>query len=73
METTVSLESLVGEREVARCLAVSLATIRRWRLIGGGPKYLKIGNSVRYRPSEVNRFLETRPILGGVSREVEHA
>jgi predicted DNA-binding transcriptional regulator AlpA len=73
METKMVLESLLSEREVARCLAVSLATIRRWRLLGGGPKYLKIGSSVRYQPSELKAYLESRPMGGGVPREVKHA
>jgi predicted DNA-binding transcriptional regulator AlpA len=63
----MTFESLLGEREVARHLAVSLATIRRMRLIGGGPRYLKIGSSVRYRPEDLRSYLDARPTGGGTT------
>jgi predicted DNA-binding transcriptional regulator AlpA len=62
MATT--LESLLDENEVARTLHVSLATIRRWRLLRIGPPFLKIGASVRYRPDDISAWLASRPTGG---------
>jgi predicted DNA-binding transcriptional regulator AlpA len=56
---------LMNEKEVAAHLAVSLATIRRWRLTGAGPKATKLGGLVRYKPSDVDDFLNQCPTLGG--------
>lgn len=64
-DDNTQFECLVGEREVARQFGVSLATVRRWRLVGGGPRYIKVGASVKYRPSELTAFLNTRPTGGG--------
>ena len=34
-------------------LQLSVASVRRWRLLRTGPKYLKIGTAVRYRREDV--------------------
>lgn len=53
-----SLEALLTEAEVAELLKVSLATIRRRRLLRQPPEVVKIGASVRYRPDSVRRLIE---------------
>lgn len=52
------------DHEVAEQVGVSVATIRRWRLQGLGPRYLKVGASVRYLPKDVDFFMQTRPSGG---------
>ncbi|MBZ5577380.1 MAG: helix-turn-helix domain-containing protein [Acidobacteriia bacterium] len=56
-----TLAPLLNEREVARIANLSIGTIRRWRLLRQGPKYLKIGSAVRYQPEDVSAWLESRP------------
>ena len=63
------LEQLLTEHDVARLLSVSVATIRRRRLLGQPPTWKKIGASVRYSPQSVSGFLESLPSGGG--REAE--
>ena len=60
-----TLESLLKESDVARITGLSLASVRRWRLFRQGPKYVKIGAAVRYRPEDVAAWLESRPSGGG--------
>lgn len=36
----------------------AIKTLQRWRVEGKGPKFLKIGKSVRYRMSDLNEFLD---------------
>ena len=55
------LQSLLNEYQVAETLAVSVATVRRWRTFGQGPKFLKLGASVRYRPEDLQAWLASRP------------
>jgi len=62
-ETTRALT----EREVAELLGLSVATLRAWRHRGKGPRFLRLGRSIRYLPSDVNDFVrasavDTRPI-----------
>ena len=50
---TSTLEELLTEHDVARLLKVSVATIRRRRLLRQPPVWVKIGASVRYKPAAV--------------------
>jgi predicted DNA-binding transcriptional regulator AlpA len=65
-----NLEALLNEHDVARITALSVASVRRWRLLGQGPKYLKIGAAVRYKPEDISAWLESRP-SGGNDLEVQ--
>jgi len=59
------LPILLNEFDVARVTGLSVASVRRWRLFKQGPKFLKIGASVRYRAEDIRLWLETRPTGGG--------
>jgi predicted DNA-binding transcriptional regulator AlpA len=58
------IEALLDEREVARWIRVSVATLRYWRGEGKGPRYRKIGQLVRYAPADVREWLNSRPVGG---------
>ena len=62
-------ERMINEHQVADLVGVSVATVRRWRLHGRGPRYLKIGVLVRYWPHAVRGWLKARP-TGGDSDQV---
>jgi predicted DNA-binding transcriptional regulator AlpA len=61
--------NLIDEHVVARSLGPSVATVRRWRLLKQGPKYIKLGAAVRYRPEDISAWLESRPSGGGHQAE----
>ena len=65
-----TLETLLNEHHVARITGLSVASVRRWRLLRQGPKYLKIGAAVRYKPEDIVSWLESRP-YGGVRYDAE--
>jgi predicted DNA-binding transcriptional regulator AlpA len=50
--------ALLNETQVAEQLGVSLATLRRRRSEGRPPNFLRIGTSVKYRPEDIDDFLE---------------
>jgi predicted DNA-binding transcriptional regulator AlpA len=57
---------LINEHDVAKLLDVSVATVRRWRLLRQGPKFIRVGAaSVRYRPENVAAYIEQCPAFGG--------
>jgi predicted DNA-binding transcriptional regulator AlpA len=64
-----ALESLLNEFDVARITGLSVASVRRWRLLRQGPKALKIGAAVRYKPEDVKSWLDSRPTIGGHQAE----
>jgi predicted DNA-binding transcriptional regulator AlpA len=53
--------------EVAARLGVSRFTVRSWRLKGVGPRFLKMGRAVRYRPEDVQEY-EQRVLVNPASR-----
>ena len=68
MATENALATLLNEHEIARVTGLSVASVRRWRLLRQGPKYIKIGAAVRYRPDDISAWLESRP-TGGESEK----
>ncbi len=59
-----SLEILIDEKELSRLIRVSIGKLRFWRTIGRGPRYRKVGQRVRYAPSDVHEWLNSRPTGG---------
>jgi len=55
---STTLQELLTEREVARLLKVSIATIRRRRLLRQPPNWVKIGASVRYRQTDITALID---------------
>ncbi len=60
--------ALMTEDEVAKRLNVSVASLRRWRLLGKGPVFIKVGSLVRYRAEDLDSWLATLPQGGSTSR-----
>ena len=52
-----SPSTLLTELQAAVCLSLKANTLRRWRVIGKGPPYLKLGGAVRYRPDDIDVFI----------------
>ena len=64
---------LLNEHAVAELLGVSVATVRRWRLLRQGPKFIRVGAaSVRYRPEDVKTYIEQCPAFGGGASKERH-
>ena len=56
---------LLNDHALAELCGFGVETVRRWRLRGQGPRFIKIGAMVRYRASDVQAWLESRPCGGG--------
>jgi hypothetical protein len=59
--------SLMTEHEVSKRLNVSVASLRRWRLLRRGPAFLKVGSLVRYSPEDLEAWLASLPTGGTAS------
>jgi len=53
-------DELLSIAELAAYLGVPVATIYRWRHQRRGPLGYRIGRHVRYRTSDIERWLETQ-------------
>jgi excisionase family DNA binding protein len=39
-------------------LGVPVKTLEAWRYTGNGPRFVKLGRSVRYRPTDLHAWIE---------------
>jgi excisionase family DNA binding protein len=62
------MQPLLTQDECAELLKLSVRTMERLRVSGTGPKFLKIRNSVRFRPEDVQSWLASR-LRGSTSEE----
>lgn len=46
--------------DAARYLGVGYSTLKKWHSEGTGPRYAKIGGCIRYRPRDLEAFLEAQ-------------
>jgi hypothetical protein len=41
--------------------------LRKWRMTGRGPRWIKLGKLVRYRMSDLNAYLDSCAAVGGTN------
>jgi hypothetical protein len=49
-------QELLTQAALARRWKVSPRTLERWRWLGRGPQYMKVGGQVRYRSADVEAY-----------------
>ena len=57
---SVADSSLLTVEQAAELLTLSSSTLNKRRTTGGGPPFVKLGRSVRYRLADVTAWLESR-------------
>ncbi|MEL6859781.1 MAG: helix-turn-helix domain-containing protein [Pseudomonadota bacterium] len=50
---------LLDTQQTAALLSVKSDTLTHWRYLGGGPKFVKIGRSVRYRRVDLFDYIQS--------------
>ncbi len=65
LRTIREQELYLSDREVAAVLGVSVALVRKWRLLGKGPVYRRLGRAVRYCSTDLGEWLKNCPTGGG--------
>ena len=53
-------DELLDTDAVARFAGLSPVTLRKWRMTGAGPRFVRLGRAVRYRKAAVDAFLAGR-------------
>lgn len=46
----------LAEQQAAEYLGISVHSLRRWRVYGGGPRFLKMGSRVVYQIAELDAY-----------------
>lgn len=52
--------ALMDDTEAARFLGMGRRTLQNWRVLGGGPPFLRLGRSIRYSLSDLQKYLDAR-------------
>jgi hypothetical protein len=52
--------TLLSQRDAALMLALSVRSLERFRVRGGGPRYIKIGKAIRYQQEALVRWVAAR-------------
>lgn len=58
--TTRSKHSFLNTVEAAAYLGLQRCTLEAWRCRGGGPRFVKLGRSVRYTLADLNAWIDAR-------------
>jgi predicted DNA-binding transcriptional regulator AlpA len=56
-------QQFLSEREVEEMGLASRRTLQAWRLLGRGPRFVKVCRSVRYRIVDIEEFLAAQPVV----------
>lgn len=51
-------DQYINDRQAAEYLGISLASLRRWRGKCAGPRYYRIGHSIRYRYADLDDYVQ---------------
>ena len=54
------MEKLLSTKEVADAIGIAPETVRFWRHAGRGPTVVRVGRYVRYRPEDVESWLDSQ-------------
>lgn len=57
---TETLPGLQEIDDVAELLHVSKSLLAKWRMVGRGPRFMKVGRRILYECGEVRRWLEAQ-------------
>ena len=70
MRTNQTQQTLyMSEKEVATATSMSLAWVRKARMLGNGPKVVRIGRACRYPISDFEAWRQSLPAVAGRSSE----
>jgi len=56
MQNTTPL-TVMTVQQASEYLGLAVSTLNKWRCLGGGPVFIKMGRAVRYRVSDLEAFL----------------
>lgn len=60
--------NLIKPEALADELKVTIGTLAKWRLLGGGPRYVKLGKNIRYDLADVAEWVDSRKLHSTAER-----
>lgn len=56
------MDKLLTPDETAELLNTPIANLSAWRYNGTGPAFIRVGRQIRYRPDDLEAWLESRRV-----------
>ena len=56
------MDPILTTPELAQEFNVAEITLRKWRLGGTGPRFIRVGANIRYRRSDIDAWLASRTV-----------
>jgi hypothetical protein len=53
---------LLTEKQASQIMNVSVALLRKWRRLGGGPGFCKLGSLVRYSETDIAGYIAAQRV-----------
>lgn len=53
-------DELLDTERVAKVCGLHEVTLRKWRITGEGPRFVRLGRAVRYRRADLDAYLARR-------------
>lgn len=50
------MATCLSQQQLADHWNLSPRTLERWRQVGSGPAYIKVGGQIRYRPDDIDKW-----------------
>jgi hypothetical protein len=52
-----TIPQMLREKRTAQILDCSVAALRKWRRLGSGPKFVRLGRAIRYNLRDLEAYL----------------
>ena len=52
-----TLSTVMTVQQASEYLGLAVSTLNKWRCLGGGPVFIKMGRAVRYRTEDLERYI----------------
>lgn len=57
-----NIMKLIDEKQAAEILGCTVSAMRKWRTLGKGPAYCRVGRLVRYSEADLSAFMEANRV-----------
>lgn len=66
-------DDLLNEVEASDLLRISVRTLQSWRCKGIGPRFIRVGRSIRYRRGDLLDWTQSNTVQPNVDRTANHS
>jgi predicted DNA-binding transcriptional regulator AlpA len=67
------IPTLLTEQQAAEVLTIKVKTLQKWRVCGGGPKFIKLGRAVRYDSHSLLEFVREHTLASTAEKEAHRS